>query len=249
LINFALHVIYFFEYYFLKSAFMANPLILIIEDEESIKEMVKLSLEMAGFDTVAANSTTQAETQLNTTLPDLILVDWMLPGQSGVDYIKRLRNRATTRHIPIILLTAKAEEENKIKGLDSGADDYVTKPFSPRELITRIKTVLRRGPLMDMAGIIKIANLSLNTHTRQASVEDKVIPLTPKTYKLLHFFMRHQDRIYSREQLLNHIWGGESDVTDRTVDVHIRRLRKALEKYQCDHLVQTIFGVGYKFSE
>ena len=202
---------------------MNKPLILIVEDEESIR-MLRLSLEMAGFTTAEASNTKLAEAQIAIAIPDLILVDWMMPGQSGVDYIKRLRSQNTTMHIPIILLTAKAEEENKLKGLDSGADDYITKPFSPRELITRIKTVLRRGPLVNTEGFIKIKDLCLNVHTRHVTIAGNLLELTPKTYELLYFFIRHQDRLYTRERFLTHVWGGEKDVSDRTVNMHIRRL-------------------------
>ncbi len=228
---------------------MKNPLILIIEDEEAIQEMLNVSLTMAGFATMTAANTRQAEEKNQQKMPDLILLDWMLPGQSGVDYLKNLRNNPMTMHIPIILLTAKAEEENKIRGLEAGADDYVIKPFSPRELITRIKTVLRRGPLVSTEGLIQIQALRLNVHTREVDIDGHPLDLTPMTFQLLYFFMRHQNRIYSREQLLTHVWGGEKYVNDRTVDVQIKRLRNALREYEYDHFIHTIYGVGYQFSE
>lgn len=228
---------------------MEKPLILIIEDEEAIQEMLTVSLAMAGFTTMTATNTRQAEKKNQQQLPDLILLDWMLPGQSGVDYLQKLRNNATTMHIPIILLTAKAEEENKIRGLEAGADDYIIKPFSPRELITRIKTVLRRGPLVSTEGLIRIQSLSVNVHSHDVMVGEKHLDLTPMTFQLLLFFMRHQNRIYSREQLLTHVWGGDKYVNDRTVDVQIRRLRNALKAYGYDHLIHTVYGVGYQFSE
>jgi len=228
---------------------MKKPLILIVEDEAAIKEMLQLSLNLAGFATVAASTTKEAEEKNASHIPDLILLDWMLPGQSGVDYIKKLRNNPTTMHIPIILLTAKAEEENKVKGLDTGADDYITKPFSPRELLSRIKTVLRRGPLVSTEGIITIKDLVLNTHTRSARIHEQPLELSPIIYNLLYFFIRHQNRVYTREQLLQHVWGGEKDVNDRTVDVQIRRLRKVLKIHGYDYLIQTIYGTGYRFSE
>ncbi|HVV68075.1 MAG TPA: response regulator [Gammaproteobacteria bacterium] len=228
---------------------MKKPLILIVEDEAAILEMLQLSLNMAGFATTTASSTKAAEEKNAARIPDLILLDWMLPGQSGVDYIKKLRNDPTTMHIPIILLTAKAEEENKIKGLDAGADDYITKPFSPRELLSRIKTVLRRGPLVSTEGIITIKDLVLNTHTRSVSIGEKSLELSPIIYDLLYFFIRHQNRVYTREQLLQHVWGGDKDINDRTVDVQIRRLRKVLKNYGYDHYIHTIYGTGYLFSE
>lgn len=228
---------------------LKKPLILIVEDEISIQDMLQLSLSSANFSTLTAGSVKEAEIKIANTIPDLILLDWMLPGQSGVEFTKKLRSDSTTMHIPIILLTAKAEEENKVIGLDTGADDYITKPFSPRELISRIKTVLRRGQLVSTGGIIKLKDLTLNVHTRQVDIQGNKLELTPMTYELLYFFLKHQHRIYSREQLLQHVWGGEKDITDRTVDVQIRRLRQALQTYHYDYLIQTLYGLGYRFSD
>ncbi len=228
---------------------MKKPLILIVEDEAAIKEMLQHLLIVSGYATMMASSTKEAEEKNAANIPELILLDWMLPGQSGIDFIKKLRNHATTMHIPIILLTAKAEEENKIKGLDAGADDYITKPFSPRELLSRIKTVLRRGPLVSTEGIITLKDLILNVHTHSATIRGQALELTPSIYNLLYFFMRHQNRVYTREQLLHHVWGGEKYINDRTVDVQIRRLRKILKNHGYDDLIQTIYGTGYRFSE
>lgn len=224
-----------------------QPLVLIVEDETSIQEMVKLALEMAGFRVAEANDTKQADEKIRVEMPDLLLLDWMLPGQSGIDYLKILRQKKITAHIPIILLTARVEEECKIKGLDVGADDYVTKPFSPRELVMRIKTVLRRGPLVTTDGAITIRNLTLDTHARQVSISGKKLALSAANYQLLYFFMKHQHKVISREHLLTHVWGGAKDVTDRSVDVQVLRLRKILAKHQCDDLIHTVRGIGYQF--
>ncbi|MDF3055217.1 MAG: phoB [Gammaproteobacteria bacterium] len=221
--------------------------ILIIEDEDAIKEMIKMALEAEPFDLVEAPDTKCADRCIAQAIPQLILLDWMLPGQSGIEYIKKLRKNPITENIPIILLTAKAEEENKIKGLDVGADDYIIKPFSPRELLSRIKVILRRGPLLNMDGLIKVEDLLFNTKTHQVTIKSELLPLTVKTYELLYFFIRHKGQTVSRGQLLSHVWGDEKDVTDRTVDVHVRRLRKILEPYGYESLIETVHGVGYKF--
>jgi two-component system phosphate regulon response regulator PhoB len=226
-----------------------TPLILIIEDEDAIKEMLKLSLRMAGFATMEAADTKGAQGLMGSRLPDLIVLDWMLPGQSGVQYIKKLRQEDLTKHIPIILLTAKAEEENKIIGLDAGADDYITKPFSPRELIMRIKTVLRRGLILSTDATITLHQLVLNTQTRQVNINNNLVALTPKTFELLLYLLKHKDRICTREQLLNHVWGITSLALDRTVDVHIKRLRSALQPFGYERYIQTLHSVGYRLTE
>lgn len=228
---------------------MKKSLILIVEDEAPIRDMVKFALSAAAFDIMEAEQVYQAEKLMADRLPDLILLDWMLPGKSGIEFAKQLKSKPLTEEIPIIMLTAKAEEENKIIGLETGADDYITKPFSPRELIARIKTVLRRGPLVTPEGKIQIKDLILNVHTSEATIENKTLKLTPMEYELLHFFMLHKDRAYSREHILNHVWGANVYIDERTVDVQIRRLRKVLNQYGYDHLIQTIRGRGYKFSE
>jgi two-component system phosphate regulon response regulator PhoB len=223
--------------------------ILVIEDEEAIRDLIKLGLELAHFQVSLAAQVSEANHLLADKLPDLILLDWMLPDISGVDYIKQLKNNSLTQNIPIILLTAKAEEENKIKGLEIGADDYITKPFSPRELAARIKTVLRRGLIATPEGILSVAQISLDTNTQQVRVYDHVLSLSPLEYRLLLFFMKHPNRAYTRDQLLTHIWGGQSEVTDRTVDVCIRRLRTILNPYNLGRLIQTVRGTGYLFAD
>lgn len=225
-----------------------KPRILIVEDEDAIRQMISMALASEDFDLVEASDTKHADKCIVQAIPQLILLDWMLPGKSGIDYIKKLRKTPITEHIPIIMLTARAEEENKLKGLDVGADDYITKPFSPRELVMRIKAMLRRGPLVSLEGIIEVNSLKLDSNNREVEVKGDVLQLTPKTYDLLYFFMRHQNKLHTREGLLSHVWGGEKDVTDRTVDVHVRRLRKELEPYGYNNLIHTVHGVGYKFS-
>jgi two-component system phosphate regulon response regulator PhoB len=221
--------------------------ILIVEDEEAIREMIKMALEDQPFELIEAKDTKDADRCIAQVIPTLILLDWMLPGRSGIEYVKKLRSDPTTESIPMILLTARAEEENKIKGFDVGVDDYITKPFSPRELVLRIKAMLRRGPLMSMDGVIEVGELAFNTKNHDVKIKGQLLKLTRKTYDLLYFFIRHQDQTVSREKLLSHIWGDEKDVTDRTVDVHVRRLRKQLEPYGYENLIKTVHGVGYKF--
>lgn len=221
--------------------------ILMIEDELSIRDMVRFAFKDSGFLLIEAGNIMEAEQKILKQIPDLILLDWMLPGMSGIDFIKQLKRKPQTKEIPIIMLTAKAGDDNKIKGLETGADDYVTKPFSPRELMARIKTVLRRGPLVTPDGIIRANELCVNTNTHDVTVREKIIILAPIEYKLLYFFITHQDRLYSREQLLNQIWGGEIDVTDRTVDVQIRRLRSRLKPYGYHDYIKTVRGAGYQF--
>lgn len=222
--------------------------ILVIEDETPIRDMIRLALELAGFDVSEAENVIKAEALMAERIPDLILLDWMLPGLSGIEFAKRLKQRKDVNDIPIIILTAKAEEENKIKGFEVGADDYVTKPFSTRELIARIKTVLRRGPLVNTEGQIKIDELCLNTLTQEVTIKGKSVTLSPLEYRLLHFLMSHPNRIYSRDQLLTRVWGGDSYVDERTVDVQIRRLRKALNQYSDIELIETVRGAGYKLA-
>ncbi len=228
---------------------MKTKVILIVEDEAAIRDMLQFALAPTGFEIIEAGDVAEAEKKLGNTLPDLILLDWMLPDISGVEFSKRLKRNPLTKNIPIIMLTAKAEEENKIKGLESGADDYVTKPFSPRELIARINTVLRRGPLVDTDGVIQFAKLSINVNNHQVKIGDQLLALTAIEYKLLYFFITHPNRIYTREQLLNHVWGLNTYINERTVDVQIKRLRKQLKTHGCDHYLKTVRGSGYQFSE
>jgi two-component system phosphate regulon response regulator PhoB len=226
-----------------------NPTILVVEDEAAIREMLNFSLGRAGFDVHEAADARQAQDMINQQVPDLILLDWMLPGTSGVDLAHKLRLNTRTRELPIILLTARGEEENKIKGLEAGADDYITKPFSTQELIARIRAVLRRTVSPSSEDIIKMGELSLDTVSHRVMVQDTPVELGPTEFRLLHFFMSHAERVFSRSQLLDQVWGNNVYIEERTVDVHIRRLRRALEAFACDKYIQTVRGAGYRFSE
>ncbi|OGT20304.1 MAG: phosphate regulon transcriptional regulatory protein PhoB [Gammaproteobacteria bacterium RBG_16_57_12] len=222
--------------------------VLIIEDEPAIREMVRMALEMAGLDLMEAGCIQDAQRRLAEQLPDLVLLDWMLPDGAGVDYARRLKKDEATAHLPVIMLTARGEEEDKIRGLESGADDYVTKPFSPRELIARIKAVLRRTSPQFSEEHLQVEGLVIDGASHRVHAEGASIDLGPTEYRLLHFFMHHPERVYSRSQLLDRIWGGSVYIDERTVDVHIRRLRKALEASGYDRLIQTVRGAGYRFS-
>lgn len=226
-----------------------NPTILVVEDEAAIREMLNFSLGRAGFDVHEAADARQAQDMINQQVPDLVLLDWMLPGTSGVDLAQKIRHNTRTRELPIILLTARGEEENKIKGLEAGADDYVTKPFSTQELIARIRAVLRRTVSPGSEEIIKVGDLSLDTVSHRVIVNETPVELGPTEFRLLHFFMSHAERVFSRSQLLDQVWGNNVYIEERTVDVHIRRLRRALEAYNCDKYIQTVRGAGYRFSE
>jgi two-component system phosphate regulon response regulator PhoB len=227
----------------------SNKKILIIEDEKAIREMIRFALSSTGFEIIEAGNATEAKKKIATNLPDLILLDWMLPDISGIEYLKKLRNNNQLKNIPVIMLTAKAEEENKVKGLDAGADDYITKPFSPNELIARIKTIFRRGVFITPDGIIQFHQLKLNVDTYEVSINDIPITLTQIEYKLLHFFLTHQDRVYHRSQLLDYIWGVGHFIEERTVDVTVRRLRERLRTQGYDTYIKTIRSIGYQFSE
>lgn len=223
--------------------------ILIIEDEKPIRTMLRYALEMNQFQVLEAGDVKQAQILMTERLPDLILLDWMLPTISGIEFTKQLKNNNTTRNIPIIMLTAKAAEENKVKGLEVGADDYVVKPFSPRELIARVKAVLRRSFAIEKDDILIVRDLVLNNKSKRVRIGEQLIKLGPLEYRLLHFFMTHQDRVYSRDELLSHVWGVDAYVDERTVDVHIRRLRKQLATVKHDDLIQTVHRAGYRFSK
>ncbi len=222
--------------------------ILIVEDEPAISEMIEMALSRANFDVVKATNAEEAILLLRDTLPALVLLDWMLPGTNGVEFARRIKKEALTSHIPIIMLTAKSEEADKVYGLDAGADDYITKPFSPRELIARIRAVLRRAAPLAEQEIIEVDNLLLDTASHRISVNGESLELGPTEYRLLHFFMTHPERVYSRGQLLDSVWGSNVYVEERTVDVHIRRLRKALTPYGHERYVQTVRSAGYRFS-
>jgi len=226
-----------------------NPTILVVEDEAAIREMLNYSLGRAGFEVQEAADTRQAQDLINNQPPDLILLDWMLPGTSGVDLAQKLRQNPRTRELPIILLTARGEEENKIRGLQAGADDYITKPFSVQELIARIRAVMRRSVVQASEEVLQFGDLSLDTRSHRVLANEKPVELGPTEFRLLQFFMAHAERVFSRGQLLDQVWGNHVYIEERTVDVHIRRLRRALETYQCDKYIQTVRGAGYRFSE
>lgn len=226
---------------------MADLKILIVDDEEAIREMISVALELAGFQWLEAENGQIAHSLIVDERPDLVLLDWMLPGVSGIELARRLKRDEATGEIPVIMLTAKSEEDNKIQGLDAGADDYITKPFSTRELISRINAVLRRTK-GDHNKAILVEGLALDPVSHRITADERPVEMGPTEYRLLEFFMTHQDRAYSRAQLLDQVWGGNVYVEDRTVDVHIRRLRKALAPHKYDHLVQTVRGTGYRFS-
>ena len=227
---------------------MSGKTILLVEDEAAIREMVSLALERAGFTVWQAEDGGQAEKLLVDVMPDLLLLDWMLPGISGIELARRLRRDEVTRDVPIIMLTARTEEEDTIRGLDSGVDDYMTKPFSPRELIARINALLRRTSPTQADGTLDAGGLVLDTHSHRVTAKGDAIDMGPTEFRLLQFFMAHPERVYSRAQLLDMVWSRGSFVEERTVDVHIRRLRKALENSGFDSMVQTVRGAGYRFS-
>ena len=222
--------------------------ILIVEDETAIREMVRLAIARAGFEPREAADAHQAEVLIADRIPDLILLDWMLPGTSGIDLARRLRRAESTRAVPIILLTARGEEEDKVRGFEVGVDDYVTKPFSPRELVARMWVVLRRASPGGEEDRIELGDLLLDNASHRVSVGGAELHLGPTEFRLLHFFMTHPERVYSRSQILDRVWGGNVYIEERTVDVHIRRLRKALEPSGHDHVLQTVRGSGYRFS-
>ena len=222
--------------------------ILIVEDEAAIRDMVAFAVRRGDFDPVTAADAREAQAAVADRVPDLILLDWMLPGTSGIDLARRWRKDAVTRDVPIIMLTARGEENDRVSGLEAGVDDYVVKPFSSRELLARVRAVLRRSRDDDEDGSIQVGQLRIEGAAHRVFANDKPLTIGPTEYRLLHFFMTHADRVYSRSQLLDHIWGGNVYVEERTVDVHIRRLRKTLEPHALHEMVQTVRGAGYRFS-
>ncbi len=222
--------------------------ILVIEDEPAIQELLALNITQAGHNAMRALSVEHAQELLRNTLPDLILLDWMLPGMSGIEYARRLKSDTLTKAIPIIMLTARGDEYDKVRGLEVGADDYVTKPFSPRELNARIKAVLRRRAPQMTDDPIKIQGLLLDPSTHRVTGNSTNIDLGPTEFRLLHFFMSNSERVHTRSQLLDKVWGDRVFVEDRTVDVHIRRLRNALTVSGHQDLIQTVRGSGYRLS-
>jgi len=222
--------------------------VLIVDDEPDIREVIRFALEKAGFRVLEAGHADDAR-RLIAEQPDIILLDWMLPGRSGLELAAQLKQNPKTRAMPIIMVSARGEEEDRIRGLDTGADDYISKPFSPREMVARVNAVLRRSRPEDRADAIEIGGLRIDNISHRVSADGTVIEIAPTEYRLLHFFMTHADRAFSRSQLLDQVWGNHVYVEERTVDVHVRRLRKALEETGHEHLLQTVRGVGYRFSD
>jgi two-component system phosphate regulon response regulator PhoB len=222
--------------------------ILVVEDEPAIQELIAYNLKQAGHQPVRADSAEHALNLVRTALPDLVLLDWMLPGQSGIEFAKRMKSDKRTREIPIIMLTARAEEQDKLLGLETGADDYITKPFSPRELNARIKAVLRRRAPEMTDDTVEIGGLRIDPSSHRVAAGTTPVALGPTEFRLLHYLMTHTERVHSRVQLLDQVWGDHVFVEERTVDVHIRRLRKALEPTGHDNLIQTVRGSGYRLS-
>ena len=223
--------------------------ILVVDDEPDIREVMRFALENADYRVIEAAHADEARKLLTNESPDLILLDWMLPGRSGLELAQQLKQSPKSRAVPIIMVSARGEEEDRIKGLDTGADDYIAKPFSPREMIARVKAVLRRAKTDEPADEIDIGGLRLDNISHRVTAEGRPVDIAPTEYRLLHFFMTHADRAFSRSQLLDQVWGDQVYVEERTVDVHVRRLRKALETSGRDRLLQTVRGVGYRFSD
>ena len=222
--------------------------ILVVEDEPAIQELLALNLTQAGHNAIRALSVEQAQKLIREALPDLIILDWMLPGMSGIEFARKLKSDELTKSIPIIMLTARGEEADKVRGLEVGADDYVTKPFSPRELNARIKAVLRRRAPQMTDDPIEVSGLRLDPMTHRVSGNGTTLDLGPTEFRLLHYLMSNPERVHSRSQVLDRVWGDRVFVEDRTVDVHIRRLRRALSESGHEDLIQTVRGVGYRFS-
>jgi two-component system phosphate regulon response regulator PhoB len=223
--------------------------ILVIEDEVAIRELVEFALRGEGYDVVSAEDGRQASQRLDDGLPDLMLVDWMLPGTSGLELVRGFRRQISTRKIPIIMLTARSDETDKIDGLDSGADDYITKPFSTRELLSRIKALLRRAEAFDDSGeVLQAGDITLDPASHELTICGNSVTPGPTEYRLLRFLMQHPNRVYTRSQLLDYVWGEDVYIEERTVDVHILRLRKLLKEFKVDHMLQTVRGAGYRFS-
>ena len=222
--------------------------ILIVDDDPAIREMISLALANGGYEVQQAGNTMDARQAMSRQTPDLVLLDWMLPGQSGFEFARSLQRDATFKQIPIIMLTARGQEEDKVAALEAGADDYVAKPFSISELLARIKAVLRRTRQDSGGEILEAGMLRLDQGTHRVSINNNLLELAPMEYQLLLFFMTHPERVYSREQLIDRVWGTSVWVEERTIDVHIRRLRKSLESSAHDRLIQTVRGAGYRFS-
>ena len=228
---------------------MVGKSILIVDDEAPIREMIAVALEMAGYDCLEADNAQQAHALIVDRQPDLILLDWMLPGRSGLELAQQLKQNPKSRGIPIIMVSARGEEEDRIRGLETGADDYIAKPFSPREMVARVNAVLRRSKPEESSDQIEIGGLRIDNVSHRVTAEGQRIDVAPTEFRLLHFLMSHAERAFTRSQLLDQVWGEQIYVEERTVDVHVRRLRKALEETGHDNLLQTVRGVGYRFSD
>jgi two-component system phosphate regulon response regulator PhoB len=228
-------------------------LVLVVEDEAAIAELILLNLRHSGYTVSIAADADQAQAAVDRVLPDLVLLDWMLPGQSGLQLAKRWRSEARTRELPIIMLTARADEADKINGLDAGADDYLTKPFSTKELLARIRAVLRRKAPEALDAAVEVAGLRLDPATRRVTrridADMREVKIGPTEFRLLHFFMTHPERVHSRAQLLDRVWGDHVFIEERTVDVHVKRLREALSPVQCSALIETVRGAGYRLTQ
>lgn len=227
---------------------MSKKTILVVDDEPAIRDMVNTALDMAGFNCLQAENAQQAHAMIIDEHPDLVLLDWMMPGTSGIELIRRLQRDELTNNIPVIMLTAKAAEDNMIQGLEVGADDYITKPFSPRALIARINALLRRTEAELPEEPIEVDQLRFDPISHRVTIADQPVTMGPTEFRLLSFFLTHQERVYSRDQILDHVWGGNVYMDERTVDVHIRRLRKAISLEGHDRFIQTVRGAGYRFS-
>lgn len=227
---------------------MSNKTILVVDDEPAIRDMINTALDVAGYDCLQAENAQQAHGMIIDEQPDLVLLDWMMPGTSGIELIRRLQRDELTKNVPVILLTAKVAEDNMIQGLESGADDYITKPFSPRTLIARINAVLRRSEAELPQEPIQVNQLLFDPVSHRVTIAGQSITMGPTEFRLLSFFLTHQERVYSRDQILDHVWGGNVYMDERTVDVHIRRLRKAISLEGHDRFIQTVRGAGYRFS-
>lgn len=223
--------------------------VLVVEDESAIAELISINLRHAGYEVTVAADADQAQIEVDGVLPDLVVLDWMLPGQSGLVLAKRWRSQARTRELPIIMLTARAEEGDMISGLDAGADDYLTKPFSTNELLARIRAVLRRKAPEALDTLVDVAGLKLDPSTRRVAREDREVRIGPTEFRLLHFFMTHPERVHSRAQLLDRVWGDHVFIEERTVDVHVKRLREALEPVGCARMIETVRGAGYRLTQ
>jgi two-component system, OmpR family, phosphate regulon response regulator PhoB len=222
--------------------------ILVVEDESAIAELISINLRHAGFEVTIAASAEQAQAAIDGALPDLIILDWMLPGQSGLALAKRWRGAVRTRELPVIMLTARADEADKIQGLDAGADDYLTKPFSTNELMARIRAVLRRKAPEALDSVVEVGPLRIDPATRRVGCRGAEVKLGATEFRLLHFFMTHPERVHSRAQLLDRVWGDHVFIEERTVDVHVKRLREALNPVQCAQMIETVRGAGYRLA-